>query len=299
MPARATTRSKNGDRKGSHTQDPLDAEAKNRIHQLLDNVREQTKEKSESERNENGFVEGEDPDNPVRIYCDGVFDVFHVGHAKVLEQAKKMFKYVYLIVGVSGDEETLRLKGRTVMDEKERTESVEHCKWVDEVICPCPWIISVDFLEKHNIDYVAHDDIPYNSAGAGDIYSEIKKIGKFKATQRTDGISTSDLILRIIKDYDKYIWRSLDRGYTPKELGISQTKALRVKLKEKLLPMVNNSVGKVGKDITKTLDKWKKNSSHFVDHFIHQFDRDYKPKHELVMVDKAILRDDGISDFDY
>lgn len=255
--------------------------------------------REDSEDARNGISEGEDPENPVRIYCDGVFDMFHIGHAKVLEQAKRMFKYVHLIVGVSGDEETIRLKGRTVMDEEERTQSVYHCKWVDEVVCPCPWIISVDFLEKHKIDYVAHDDVPYNSAGSGDIYAEIKKIGKFKATQRTDGISTSDLIMRIIKDYDKYIWRSLDRGYSPKDLGISKTKALRVRIKEKFLPEVNNRVGKVGKDLSKTFDKWKKNSSHFVDNFIHQFDRDYKPKHELVMIPSPAHDDEGISDFDY
>jgi len=37
-------------------------------------------------------------------------------------------------------------------------------------------------LQKNNIDYVAHDDAPYGSAGAEDIYAEIKKAGKFKAT---------------------------------------------------------------------------------------------------------------------
>jgi choline-phosphate cytidylyltransferase len=54
----------------------------------------------------------------------------------------------------------------------------------------------------------------------------------FKATQRTEGISTSDIILRIIKDYDMYVWRSLKRGYSRKDLGISAFKALRIKLKE-------------------------------------------------------------------
>ena len=99
------------------------------------------------------------------MYADGVFDMYHLGHARVLEQAKKLFKHVHLIVGVSGDEETIRKKGKIVMNEQERTEILKHCKWVDEVICPCPWVISLEFLDKHNIHYVAHDDLPYGSVG--------------------------------------------------------------------------------------------------------------------------------------
>lgn len=68
------------------------------------------------------------------------------------------------------------------MTEHERVQSILHCRWVDEVVCPCPWIITIDFLRKHNIDYVAHDAVPYTSAGANDIYSEVKRLGMFKET---------------------------------------------------------------------------------------------------------------------
>ena len=58
----------------------------------------------------------------------------------------------------------------------------------------------------------------------------MKKIGKFKATQRSEGICTSDVILRIIKDYDMYVFRNLEKGYTPKEMGISGLKMTGIKL---------------------------------------------------------------------
>ena len=112
------------------------------------------------------------------MYADGVFDMYHIGHAKVLEQAKKLFPNTYLIVGVSGDKETIEKKGKIVMNEFERTEILKHCRWVDEVICPCPWVITIDFLRKHNIHYVAHDEIPYTGEGHNDIYSDVKRLVK-------------------------------------------------------------------------------------------------------------------------
>lgn len=182
--------------------------------------------------------------------------MYHIGHAKVLEQAKKLFPHVYLIVGVSGDEETIAKKGKIVMNEYERTEILKHCKWVDEVICPCPWVITLDFVEKMKIDYVAHDDAPYGSAGSEDIYAGIKAAGKFMATQRTEGISTSDIILRIIKDYDMYIQRSMERGYKRKDIGISQRKELSVKLQHNIKKVFDSFENEhIGASFDKTYDK--------------------------------------------
>jgi choline-phosphate cytidylyltransferase len=113
-----------------------------------------------------------------------------------LEQAKKAFPEVYLIVGVTGDEETHTRKGLTVLSGAERAETIRHCKWVDEVIPNCPWIVTPEFLAEHKIDYVAHDDLPYQAAEGDDIYEPIKAQGKFLVTQRTEGVSTTGIITR-------------------------------------------------------------------------------------------------------
>jgi choline-phosphate cytidylyltransferase len=57
--------------------------------------------------------------------------------------------------------------------------------------------VTPEFLELHQIDYVAHDDLPYAGSGdVADIYEPVKKLGKFLPTKRTEGISSSDIITR-------------------------------------------------------------------------------------------------------
>ena len=65
------------------------------------------------------------------------------------------------------------------MQHTERCEAVRHCRWVDEVVPEAPWVLDAAFLEKYNIDYVAHDDEPYLSAGHDDVYAFVKSLGLF------------------------------------------------------------------------------------------------------------------------
>ena len=71
------------------------------------------------------------------------------------------FPHTFLLVGCCGDAVTHAYKGKTVMTQEERYESLRHCRWVDEVVEDAPWVISPHFLAAHQIHYVAHDDLPY------------------------------------------------------------------------------------------------------------------------------------------
>lgn len=50
-----------------------------------------------------------------------------------------------------------------------------------------PWELDEEFLTKHKIDFVAHDELPYESENSNDLYAAIKAKGMFVATERTEG----------------------------------------------------------------------------------------------------------------
>ncbi len=143
----------------------------------------------------------------VRVYCDGVFDLFHYGHARALETAKHAFPRVWLVVGVCADSDVSRSKGsnRPILSLSERVESLRHCRWVDEILPDAPWIPTPSFLIKHNIDYVAHDPAPYADAlcNTDDVYQEVKRLGMFLPVSRTPNISTTDIVVRCLSTRDQ------------------------------------------------------------------------------------------------
>ncbi|MBW0548026.1 hypothetical protein O181_087741, partial [Austropuccinia psidii MF-1] len=160
------------------------------------------KEAIENSSNQRSYPINPPPlDRPIRIYADGVYDLFHYGHALQLRQCKLFFPEVYLMVGVCSDELVRKYKASPVMTSAERYESVSNCKWVDEVIEDAPWQVDAEFLEKYKIDYVAHDEEPYASLDSEDVYAYVKSQGKFLPTRRTDGVSTSELLQRIVGGY--------------------------------------------------------------------------------------------------
>lgn len=149
------------------------------------------------------------------------------------------------------------------MTDEERYEAVRHCKWVDQVIPNAPWIVTQEFLDTHEIDYVAHDAEPYQSTESGDVYAFVKAQGRFLPTQRTEGISTSDLITRIVRDYDKFLRRNLERGVSAKDLNISFLKEQTIK--------TQRNIEKIRLNLLDHLDLWESQSHHFITDFASLF----------------------------
>jgi ethanolamine-phosphate cytidylyltransferase len=137
---------------------------------------------------------------PVRIYLDGCFDLMHYGHANALRQAKTLGDV--LVVGVNPDKDIVRYKGPPVMNDEERCALVEAVKWVDEVIPKAPYVLTKDFINHlfthHKIDYIVHGDDACLLPDGTDAYDYPKKVGRFRMVKRTEGVSTTDIVGRML-----------------------------------------------------------------------------------------------------
>ncbi len=132
---------------------------------------------------------------------------------------------------------------------------------------------------------MAHDDIPYTSAGQEDVYKFVKDQNKFIATKRTSGISTSDLITKIVYDYDTYVRRNLSRGVSPKDLNLSflkeseirvtdSVKQLQGKIKQRIKTEeedIKQNWESTKEELLQILLSWEAKSHDFITDFVKLF----------------------------
>lgn len=127
---------------------------------------------------------------PRTVITFGTFDVFHVGHLRVIERAAALGDR--LVVGVSADALNLRKKGREpVFGESERMAIVGALKMVDEVFLEESLELKRDYIEKFSADVLVMGD---DWAGKFDEFEEICDVVYLS---RTPAISTTALIEKI------------------------------------------------------------------------------------------------------
>lgn len=129
---------------------------------------------------------------PTKVFTNGCFDILHIGHIRLLQQAKELGDM--LIVGVNTDDSVRRLKGgnRPINSEKDRVDLLMAIKYVDEVIIfneDTPYklieIIKPDIIVKGG-DYVPDEVVG-------------RDLAKVVIIPFVDGHSTTSIIKKIRK----------------------------------------------------------------------------------------------------
>lgn len=131
-----------------------------------------------------------DPGKKVTVYCNGVCDLYHVGHINVLKFCRTIGTDV--IIGIHSDEVVNSYKRLPVMRSNERYNVVRESGFADEIIEDAPLVTDEKFMKEHNIDIVVCSpeyDLPNDH-----YYADPRRMGVLRVAPRTEGISTSDLI---------------------------------------------------------------------------------------------------------
>jgi choline-phosphate cytidylyltransferase len=125
-----------------------------------------------------------------RIITFGTFDVFHVGHLRLLERAKSFGDY--LIVGVSTDRLNMEKKARApVYPQDERYEIVNALKCVDEVFFEESLELKRKYIQESCAEILVMGD---DWQGKFDEFSTVCEVVYLP---RTPAISTTAVIEKI------------------------------------------------------------------------------------------------------
>jgi len=144
------------------------------------------------------------------VFCNGVYDLTHLGHMKLFERAASYGNK--LIVGVHNDEDVESYKRKPIMTHKERCDQVKMCRCVDQVIENCPLNLTKEFILEHNIHVVVCSE-EYDKPD-DEYYKVAREMGILQVLPRTNYISTSELIRRIqnMKKDESYKQEKVDNA---------------------------------------------------------------------------------------
>jgi choline-phosphate cytidylyltransferase len=132
----------------------------------------------------------------MRIYIDGIFDLFHRGHIEILKKAKNYRKNATLIVGLISDENAKNYKRLPIYNQEDRYMFLESNKYVDEIIFDSPLIITSEFVKKHNIDIILHSFADANDSNKQDEFFK-QVIDIFHIIPYYPNLSTTEIISKI------------------------------------------------------------------------------------------------------
>ncbi|KAK8228279.1 phosphoethanolamine [Phyllosticta capitalensis] len=177
------------------------------------------------------------------IWIDGCFDFSHHGHAGAMLQARQLGKE--LLVGVHSDEAILENKGPTVMTLKERIAAVDACRWATKSIPHAPYVTSLPWISHYGCKYVVHGDDITSDASGEDCYRFVKAAGRFKIVKRTPGISTTDLVGRMLLCTKTHFIKSLDKALSGEEGSGSEQERKQdgQQMKERIKAYSSNETG--------------------------------------------------------
>jgi glycerol-3-phosphate cytidylyltransferase len=124
------------------------------------------------------------------IITFGTFDVFHIGHLRILEKAKSLGDK--LIVGVSTDALNMAKKNRNpIYSESERFEIISALSCVDDVFYEHSLELKREYIINSQASVLIMGD---DWEGRFDVYSDVCEVVYLP---RTPSISTTELIEKI------------------------------------------------------------------------------------------------------
>lgn len=103
------------------------------------------------------------------------------------------------------------------MNLKERVTAVEACRWVTKSIPNAPYVTYLPWISHYGCQYVVHGDDITSDGDGEDCYRFVKAAGRFKVVKRTPGISTTDLVGRMLLCTKNHFIRSLDHALSGRE----------------------------------------------------------------------------------